>query len=283
MFHIRLKEKRIEAKKTQKELAEYLNITPQSVSKWEKGESLPSLEYLPKLAAFLQCDINSFFVEDSAKTEKNKCITELVFILDKSGSMAGMESDTIGGFNAMIEKQKEIEGEAIVSTILFSNHIRVLHDRMPLNEVLAITKNDYQVGGNTALLDAIGIAIQHIEDIHRHLRKSNQEKDLPKRTIFVITTDGEENASRRYTSEVVKHMIKCKQEIYGWEFLFMASNIDAVETANRIGIRRDRAANYSVRRSTGTMFAETSRTLSEYRTFGTIREDWAEKIESENN
>ena len=283
MFHIRLKQKRVEAKKTQKELADYLNISPQSVSKWEKGEALPSLEYLPKIAAFLQCDINSFFEEETTATvENDKCITEMVFILDKSGSMAGMETDTIGGFNVMIEKQKEVDGEAVVSTILFSGRIQVLHDRKPLKEVLAITKEDYQVGGNTALLDAIGVAIQHIEDVHNDLRKSNRESELPKRTIFVITTDGRENSSCRYTSEVVKHMIKCKKEIYGWEFLFMAANIDAVETASHIGIGRNRSSNYSVKRSTRTMFEETSITLAGFRNTGHIRDNWAEKIESEN-
>ena len=167
-------------------------------------------------------------------------ITELVFILDRSGSMSGFEADTIGGFNATIEKQKEQEGKVYVSTVLFDNYSEVIHDRIDINEIKPMTRRDYQVRGCTALLDAIGGAIHHIGNIHKYARP----EDVPEHTIFVITTDGMENASHRYSSDKVKEMIKRQTEKYGWEFIFLAANIDAVETAENIGIRRERAANY---------------------------------------
>lgn len=169
-----------------------------------------------------------------------KNLTELVFIIDRSGSMSGFENDTIGGFNSMIEKQKAGEGEVYVSTVLFDNHTSVLHDRVPIEEIKPMTREDYYVGGCTALLDAIGGAIHHIGNVHKYAR----EEDVPENTIFVITTDGMENASHLYHSAKVKEMIKRKTEKYGWEFIFVAANIDAVETADSIGIRRERAANY---------------------------------------
>lgn len=167
-------------------------------------------------------------------------ITELVFILDRSGSMSGLEADTIGGFNAMIEKQKEKDGLVYVSTVLFDNESEVLHDRVEIREVKPMTREDYEVGGCTALLDAIGGAIHHIGNVHKYARP----EDVPAHTVFVITTDGMENASHRYSSAEIKHKIKSQQERYGWEFIFLAANIDAVETADDLGIRRDRAANY---------------------------------------
>ena len=168
-------------------------------------------------------------------------LTELVFIIDKSGSMSGYEADTVGGFNSMIEKQRTEEGDAFVSTVFFDNFSQVIHDRRPISEIKPLTKSDYCVGGCTALLDAIGGAIKHIGNIHKYARP----EDVPDHTVFVITTDGMENASRRYGSDEVKAMIQRQTEKYGWEFLFLAANIDAVETAGNIGIRRERAANYT--------------------------------------
>ena len=165
------------------------------------------------------------------KNEKNNT-TELVFILDRSGSMAGLEADTIGGFNAMLEKQKKEDGKCYVSTVLFSNDSSVLHDRLPLEQVAPMTDRDYDVGGCTALLDAVGGAIRHISNIHKYARA----EDVPAQTLFVITTDGMENASRRYGADEVRRMIAEKKE-QGWEFLFLAANIDAVQTAKRFGIR----------------------------------------------
>ena len=167
-------------------------------------------------------------------------ITELVFIIDRSGSMSGFEADTIGGFNAMIEKQKEKDGFVFVSTVLFDNESEVIHDRVEIREIKPMTREDYEVGGCTALLDAIGGAIHHIGNVHKYARP----EDVPAHTIFVITTDGMENASHRYSSAEIKRKIKRQQEKYGWEFLFLAANIDAVETAESIGIRQERAANY---------------------------------------
>lgn len=169
-----------------------------------------------------------------------KDLTELVFILDRSGSMAGLESDTIGGFNAMIAKQKNEPGEAFVSTVLFDNYSEVIHDRLKLTDVPALTDKKYQVRGCTALLDAIGGAIHHIANIHKYARP----EDVPEHTLFVITTDGMENASRHYNIEKVRSMIESEKSKYGWEFLFLGANIDAIETARHIGIDADHAADY---------------------------------------
>lgn len=169
-----------------------------------------------------------------------KHLTELVFILDRSGSMAGLEGDTIGGFNAMIEKQKKEPGEAFVSTILFDNVSEVLHDRVPLDAVPQMTDRDYTVRGCTALIDAIGGAIKHIGNIHKYARP----EDVPEHTMFIITTDGMENASRRFSSDEVKKMIEHQKAESGWEFLFIGANIDAVQTAAQFGIGHDRAVNY---------------------------------------
>ena len=168
-------------------------------------------------------------------------VTELVFILDRSGSMAGLEGDTIGGFNAMIGKQKREEGECYVSTVLFDTESQILHDRLKLSQVPDMTDRDYTVGGCTALIDAIGGAIEHIKNIHKYARP----EDVPERTMFVITTDGAENASHSYTSDEVKRMIEQQKTACGWEFLFIGANIDAVETAARFGIEKNRAVNYN--------------------------------------
>lgn len=204
-------------------------------------------------------------------------ITELVFILDKSGSMSGMETDTVGGFNAMIEKQKKVEGKVLVSTVLFSNFSEVLHDRKTLEEIEPLTEKDYQVGGCTALLDAIGESVNHISNIHKYARP----EDVPEQTMFVITTDGMENASRTYSSKKVKEMIQCQEEKFGWKFLFLASNIDAVETAESIGVKRDCAVNYDVRKDTKIMYGVLSDVVCDYRRASKMSKQCASNFEEE--
>lgn len=204
-----------------------------------------------------------------------KDLTELVFILDKSGSMSGLEEDTIGGFNAMIRKQKKAPGEALVSAVLFSDDSDVIIDRVPLDEVKPLTEDDYFVGGCTALIDAIGGAIHHVQMIHKYIRK----EDTPEHTMFVITTDGMENASHQYTSNQVKKMIK-KQEKQGWEFLFLGANIDAVSTAANFGIRKEHAVNYHAdQRGTQVNFEALSEAVTDLRTDGAIKENWRLKID----
>ena len=169
-----------------------------------------------------------------------KGLTEVVFILDRSGSMSGLEADTIGGFNSMIEKQKKEEGEAYISTVLFDDRTEVLYDRVAVGKVEPMNDRQYYVRGCTALLDALGGAIHHIANIHKYAR----EEDRPEKTLFIITTDGMENASRIYTYDKVKKMVEEEKEKYGWEFLFLGANIDAIEVAGRFGIGADRAINY---------------------------------------
>ena len=169
-----------------------------------------------------------------------KNLTELVMILDRSGSMGGLESDTIGGYNSMLKKQRETAGEVLVSTVLFDDRSEVLYDRIPLRKMPRMTEEDYYVRGCTALLDAVGGAIHHIGNVHKYAK----EEDRPEKTIFVITTDGMENASRMYTYDRVKKMIERQKKKYGWEFLFLGANMDAVGTAARFGIAEDRAANF---------------------------------------
>ena len=203
-------------------------------------------------------------------------MTELVFILDRSGSMNGLERDTIGGFNAMIEKQKGGTGTALVSTVLFSNTSKVLHDRVAVERVEPLTEKEYTVGGSTALLDAIGGAIHHIGNVHKYARP----EDVPEHTVFMITTDGMENASREYSSRRVKEMIRRREKKYGWEFIFVAANIDAVETAERIGIRRDRAANYTADKAgTRRLYSVLGETLCSYRREKIVATDWARDLE----
>ena len=209
--------------------------------------------------------------------ENRNNITELVFILDRSGSMAGLESDTIGGFNAMLEKQKKQDGACFVSTVLFANDSKVIHDRMPLEQVPAMTERDYQVGGCTALLDAIGSAIRHIANIHKYARA----EDVPAQTVFVITTDGMENASHLYGADEVRRMISEKKE-QGWEFLFLAANIDAVQTAKRFGISPDRAVNYHAdRKGTRAVFENVGKAITMARCCAPLSSEWREDLDKD--
>ena len=205
-------------------------------------------------------------------------ITEMVFIIDKSGSMAGMEEDTVGGFNSMIEKQKKLDGKCYVSTVLFSNRSNVLHDRVDIQKIESLTEREYCVGGGTALLDAIGGAIHHIGNVHKYART----EDVPEHTIFVITTDGMENASCEYDSERVKQLIRRQEERYGWEFLFVAANIDAVETARNIGIRRERAANYKqTREGTHKVYEAVEYAMCSLRCEAPLGDEWKEKLDNQ--
>lgn len=205
-------------------------------------------------------------------------LTELVFILDRSGSMEGLEGDTIGGFNAMLEKQKKEEGKAFVSTILFDDKTEVLHDRLPLDRVRPITEQEYYVRGCTALLDAVGGAIHHIGNIHKYARRA----DRPGRTLFVITTDGMENASRRYTAPQVRRMIERQKARYGWEFLFLGANIDAVETAGQLGIGADRAVNFHCdSRGTRLNYATVCQAVSAVRSCAPLDAHWKDAIEED--
>ena len=207
-----------------------------------------------------------------------KNLTEIVFILDRSGSMSGLEADTIGGFNSMIEKQKKENGEALISTVLFDNVSEVIHDRVPVQKVEPMTDKGYSVRGCTALLDAIGGAIHHIGNIHKYART----EDVPEHTLFVITTDGMENASRRYDSETVKKMIEKQKERYGWEFLFLGANIDAVETAKHFGIGADRAVNYhSDSRGTKLNYEVISEAICAVRCSSPLSQDWKKRIDED--
>ena len=207
-----------------------------------------------------------------------KNLTEIVFILDRSGSMSGLETDTIGGFNSMIEKQKKENGEALISTILFDNVSEVIHDRVPVQKVDPMTDRDYSVRGCTALLDAIGGAIHHIGNVHKYARP----EDVREHTMFVITTDGMENASRRYTYEKVKQMIERQKAKYGWEFLFFGANIDAVETARHFGIGADRAVNYhSDSAGTQLNYEVQSEAISAVRCSAPLSADWKRRIDED--
>ena len=207
-----------------------------------------------------------------------KNLTELVFILDRSGSMSGLEADTIGGFNSLIEKQKKVDGEALVSTILFDNVSEVIHDRVSIQNIKPMTAEDYTVRGCTALLDAIGGAIHHIGNIHKYAR----EEDIPEHTLFVITTDGHENASHTYSSAHVKKMIEHEKEKYGWEFLFLGANIDAVETASTFGIAADRAVTFhSDRKGTKLNYEVLGKAVSAVRYSIALDEDWKAPIEAD--
>ena len=206
-------------------------------------------------------------------------MTELVFILDRSGSMAGLEKDTIGGFNSMLEKQRKEPGDAVVSTVLFDTRVEVIHDRVALAEVPNLTDREYYVRGCTALLDAVGGAIHHIGNVHKYARR----EDVPEKTLFIITTDGMENASRRYTYDKVRRMIEHEKEKYGWEFLFLGANIDAAAEAKRFGIDASMAANYHCdEEGTALNYEVISEAITSVRACAApLSADWKQKIDAD--
>ncbi|MBR4142139.1 MAG: VWA domain-containing protein [Firmicutes bacterium] len=209
--------------------------------------------------------------------KKRNDLTELVFILDRSGSMAGLESDTIGGFNGLIDKQKKVDGKAFVTTVLFDNQQKTVHDRIDLTEVAPMTEKEYYVGGSTALLDAVGDTVTHIEKIHKYVRP----EDVPAHTMVVITTDGMENSSHRWRAADVKKLVEKKKE-GGWEFLFLGANIDAVSEAARFGIDADRAVRYcndsvGVRKN----FSAVGKAMASLRRDACMPASWKEEIEED--
>jgi uncharacterized protein YegL len=205
-----------------------------------------------------------------------KNLTEIVFVLDRSGSMSGLEDDTIGGFNAMMEKQKKEPGDALVSTVLFDNECIVLHDRVDIQKIAPMTREDYWVGGCTALLDAVGGAIHHIGNVHKYAR----EEDRPEKTLFVITTDGMENASHRYTYDKLKDMIRRQKEKYSWEFIFLGANIDAAKEAARFGISEDCAANYHAdRKGTAVIYEAVNEAVCCARAARPMSASWKNKVD----
>ena len=206
--------------------------------------------------------------------KENKKITEMVFILDRSGSMGGLESDTIGGFNSMLKKQREEEGEAFVTTVLFDGEVETLHDRLPIGEVPGMTKKEYFVRECTALLDAIGSTVRHVEKVHRYIRK----EDVPGNVVFVITTDGLENASREFSAEKVRSMIEKKKK-EGWEFLFIGANIDSVTTAAAFGINESRAVDYHAdAKGTKVLYSAVGSAITKMRKCAKIEDSWAQEI-----
>ena len=207
-----------------------------------------------------------------------KDLVELVFILDRSGSMSGLESDTIGGFNSMLDKQKHTAGEAIVSTVLFDDQFEVLHNRKRISEIKSISKEQYYVRGSTALLDAIGRSIVKMASVYRKLKTDEK----PEKTVFVITTDGMENASREFSKSRIKEMIEYQKERFNWEFIFLGANIDAINAARDFGIREDRVANYhSDKKGTQLNYKVLSETISELRLNKSIRTDWKTEIDKD--
>ena len=207
-----------------------------------------------------------------------KGLTEVVFILDRSGSMSGLEADTIGGFNSMIEKQKREDGEAVISTVLFDDRTEVIYDRVSIDKVTPMTNKEYYVRGCTALLDAVGGAIHHIGNVHKYAR----EEDRPEKTLFIITTDGMENSSRIYSYDKVKRMVEKEKEKYGWEFLFLGANIDAAREAARFGIDADRAANYHAdHQGTAVIYEAMSEAVCNVRASRPLKADWKCQVDED--
>ena len=207
-----------------------------------------------------------------------KNLTEIVFILDRSGSMSGLEQDTIGGFNSLIEKQKKEDGEAYISTVLFDHTSEVLHDRVDLKKIQPMTEKEYYVRGSTALLDAVGGVIRHIGNVHKYAR----EEDRPEKTMFVIMTDGYENASRRYSYDEIRSMITRQKERFGWEFIFLGANIDAASEARRFGVDEDMAVEYlSDKKGTAVSYDAICGAMMACRASGTIPKDWKANVEKD--
>ncbi|NLW46610.1 MAG: hypothetical protein GXY86_04665 [Firmicutes bacterium] len=207
-----------------------------------------------------------------------KGLTELVFILDKSGSMGGLEKDTIGGYNSMLAKQKAVAGEALITTVLFDNHYELLHDQIDIRAVKPITEKEYSVGGTTALLDAIGKTIHKISSV----QKNTAEGYRAEKVIFVVITDGEENSSREYSPDRVKQMIEQQKTHYAWEFIFLGANIDAVETAGQFGIAPDRAQNYHAdSEGIELNFNVLSEAMASFRETSAMPNDWKDRIQKD--
>lgn len=207
-------------------------------------------------------------------------MTEIIFILDRSGSMEGLEKDTIGGFNSMMKKQASVPGDALVSTLLFDNDVEVIHDRLNIKDVPEMTSKEYYVRGCTALLDAVGGAIKHISMIHKYARK----EDVPEKTLFIITTDGMENASRRYSYEDVRSMVEHQKSKYGWEFIFLGANIDAAAEASRYGIDSSMAVNYNCdSEGVGISFKVMEDVVRSYRNTCEVPKEWRKRIDDDFN
>ena len=209
-----------------------------------------------------------------------KEITELVFVLDKSGSMAGLEGDTIGGYNAMLEKQKAVDGECRITTVLFDNNYELLHDRLDIRAVGPMTEKEYFVGGSTALLDAIGRTVSKIGNVQKHTAEGYRAGKV----LFVIITDGEENASREYSLEKVRAQIERQKEKYAWEFIFLGANIDAAETAGRFGIAADRAQEFHAdSQGVALNFDVLSEAVTSFRSCSSLRDGWSDKIRKDHD
>ncbi len=203
---------------------------------------------------------------------------ECIFILDRSGSMAGLESDTIKGFNSLLNKQREEEGEAIITTVLFDHAYEILHDRLNLKSIANITEKEYYVRGSTALLDAIGMTIEKIVNVQKATLKEHQSDKV----LFVITTDGMENASRKYNYKMIKRMVEHQKKKYHWEFIFMGANMDAIDVANNFGIDANRAVNFhSDDQGTNLNYQAMNKVISDFRTNDCIEDDWKKEVDED--